>query len=275
MSPEALAEQYAYLVPATVKRNFTRVPPRIERDDLIGAGYLGLMKAARAFDPGRGVAFRTLAITYIRWQILEYLREEDWVPRSVRQRQRQGEAALIELVSLEHLLFAADEIGPGQPLGLGDTLPAPAPGPEARVLEGEERRAVGRAIGRLPARERTVLLGYYFTEQSQTQLGRRIGRTESRVYQLLQSARAELAADAELAAWADEGRRPRPNAKPRYFAAAAVAAAWSEEEIAQLRAWYPTTTVKELARRLGRTVGATKRKIARLRLTKGGAGAHG
>ena len=57
-------------------------PPSLEKDDLVSAGVVGLIKAVDQFDPDRNVKFETYAIALIRGAILEMLRKEDWVPRS-------------------------------------------------------------------------------------------------------------------------------------------------------------------------------------------------
>src|SRR5690349_8008396 len=80
----AIINQYAYLVKITAGRVVTSLPPSLERDDLVSAGIMGLIKAVDQFDTGRQVKFETYAIALIRGAILEMLREEDWVPRSVR-----------------------------------------------------------------------------------------------------------------------------------------------------------------------------------------------
>src|SRR5215217_8642040 len=86
-----IIDHYAYLVKITAGRIVTNLPPNLEREDLYTAGAMGLIKAVDQFDPGRQVKFETYAIALIRGAILESLREEDWVPRSVRERLRNLE----------------------------------------------------------------------------------------------------------------------------------------------------------------------------------------
>lgn len=61
-----------------------RLPASIDLEDLVGAGNVGLMKAARTFDSTRGIQFRTYAARRIYGAIMDELRELDWVPRVVR-----------------------------------------------------------------------------------------------------------------------------------------------------------------------------------------------
>src|ERR1700743_2576465 len=81
---DQIINQYAYLVKITAGRVVTSLPPNLERDDLISAGIMGMIQAVDQFDISRQVKFETYAIALIRGAILEMLREEEWVPRSVR-----------------------------------------------------------------------------------------------------------------------------------------------------------------------------------------------
>jgi RNA polymerase sigma factor for flagellar operon FliA len=84
-----LIEQYRRLVKYTAERLYTKLPDKVELDDLISAGTFGLMDAIDAFDPLRGVKFETYCSPRIRGSILDYLRSMDWVPRLVRARAHQ------------------------------------------------------------------------------------------------------------------------------------------------------------------------------------------
>src|SRR6476646_10223657 len=66
-----------------------RLSDKVDHDELVSAGILGLMSAMTAFDPGRGLAFSTFAVPRIRGAILDELRRQDHVPRSIRRKARQ------------------------------------------------------------------------------------------------------------------------------------------------------------------------------------------
>src|SRR5436190_7449559 len=88
-SPESRVEiinHYSYLVKITAGRLVTSLPGGLDREDLVGAGVIGLIKSVDQFDPTRDVKFETYAIALIRGAILEMLRDEDWVPRSIREK---------------------------------------------------------------------------------------------------------------------------------------------------------------------------------------------
>jgi RNA polymerase sigma factor for flagellar operon FliA len=84
-----LMEYYRYLVRYTAERLHTKLPDKVEVDDLVSAGNFGLMDAIDAFDPTRGVKFETYCSPRIRGSILDELRSMDWVPRLVRARAHQ------------------------------------------------------------------------------------------------------------------------------------------------------------------------------------------
>lgn len=94
---DRLVQQYAPLVNYVVGRILASLPPQIERDDLLSWGVLGLLAAAQTFDAERGAKFETYAVARIKGAILEYLRREDWVPRSVRSKARKIEQAQMQL----------------------------------------------------------------------------------------------------------------------------------------------------------------------------------
>jgi len=84
-----LMKHYLYLVKYAAERLYSKLPDKVELDDLISAGIFGLMDAIDAFDPDRGVKFETYCSPRIRGSILDELRSMDWVPRLVRARAHQ------------------------------------------------------------------------------------------------------------------------------------------------------------------------------------------
>ncbi|MEE3125680.1 MAG: sigma factor, partial [Actinomycetota bacterium] len=96
---EALVVEHMTLVSHIVRETMTRVPAHVSRDDLQSAGLTALVKAARAYEPGRGVPFTRYAASRIRGAILDELRQVDWASRSVRRRGRDLEAARTALAN--------------------------------------------------------------------------------------------------------------------------------------------------------------------------------
>ena len=84
-----LMQHYMYLVRYAAERLYSKLPDKVELDDLTSAGIFGLMDAVNNFDPDRGVKFETYCSSRIKGSILDELRSMDWVPRLVRARAHQ------------------------------------------------------------------------------------------------------------------------------------------------------------------------------------------
>src|SRR6478672_6812031 len=94
---DQLIMDYAPLIRFVAQRIAARLPSNIDIDDLISAGVIGLMDAIEKYDPTRDNKFKTYAEFRIRGAILDELRAQDWVPRSVRDKAKMLDRALIEL----------------------------------------------------------------------------------------------------------------------------------------------------------------------------------
>ncbi|MEV4643887.1 RNA polymerase sigma factor WhiG [Saccharopolyspora sp. NPDC049426] len=213
---DRLVLHYAPLVKYVAGRVGTGLPSHVEISDLIQSGIFGLVDAIEKFEPERGLKFETYAMQRIRGAILDDLRAQDWVPRSVRSRARDVERALERLeaklqrtatdaelaqeleLSLEELreLFAQlqmtsvvaldDLIGAGHAqASLAETLPDDrAEDPVAALVDRDSRRQLAEAVERLSERDRVVVTLYYFENLTLAEIGRVLGVTESRVCQL-------------------------------------------------------------------------------------------
>ncbi|MBN8772327.1 MAG: RNA polymerase sigma factor FliA, partial [Thiobacillus sp.] len=89
--------KYAPLVKRIAYHMMARLPASVEVDDLIQVGLIGLMDAVGRFDGTQGAQFESYATQRIRGAMLDELREADWLPRHVRQKSRQIEAAIHRL----------------------------------------------------------------------------------------------------------------------------------------------------------------------------------
>jgi RNA polymerase sigma factor for flagellar operon FliA len=209
----ALVEAHLPQVKFIAERMAAKLPPSVDRDDLIGAGVLGLLDAVDKFDPARGVQFKTYAEMRVRGAMLDSLRLLDWAPRSMRHRAREIEAAyhrieqergraaeegeVAEALGLSVLEFQTllGELRGLTLLGLegdddDDEFPVPQipddpeRGPLALYERTESRDRLIGAIDRLPERERQVVALYYLEELTMKEIGSVLGVTESRVSQL-------------------------------------------------------------------------------------------
>jgi len=217
---DLIINQYAYLVKITAGRVVTSLPPNLERDDLISAGIMGLIKAVDQFDTNRQVKFETYAIALIRGAILEMLREEDWVPRSVRDNVKSLERTYYQLetklgrpatedevaaemgmttdelqkilvntsraniLSLDDILLGGASSDGGERLHLTDVLQDENSNVVSEVEVAAMKRALSAGVDRLPERERLVIALYYYEGLTFKEIGKVLTVSESRVYQL-------------------------------------------------------------------------------------------
>jgi len=218
---DQLLKQHFGLVHHVARKMQKHLSTEASLDDLVSAGSVGLMSAAEHFEPARGLAFSTFALPRIRGAILDDLRKQDRVPRSVRRKaralhaarelvaQRSGHSAAdkdvaAELgVSVETVWswdadLAAAQIVRIDPVGREDEdrmAPQFASDEESiddRLEKASSLAHLRGALAGLPPRERQVLALYYYEELTQQQIAQVLGVTESRVSQIRSHAVARL-----------------------------------------------------------------------------------
>src|SRR5690606_7285502 len=96
-SEDLLVRQHTPLVRRVALQLVARLPANVELDDLMQAGLMGLLDAARRYREMAEAQFETYATTRVRGAMLDELRSQDWLPRSVRSKSRQIETAIHEL----------------------------------------------------------------------------------------------------------------------------------------------------------------------------------
>jgi RNA polymerase sigma factor for flagellar operon FliA len=206
-----VVERHADLVRRIAHHLAARLPASVEVDDLVQAGMLGLIEAARNFDSDQGASFETYASIRIRGAMIDEIRKGDWTPRSVHRRTREaaeatrqieqatGRAATgaevaqaLGLAPEEYARLLEDAVS-GQVLSLDSHIddhgePNIAAGlaysPERRLQAAEFRQALAGAIGQLPEREQLVLSLYYEQDMNLREVGAVLGVSESRVCQI-------------------------------------------------------------------------------------------
>jgi len=204
--------RYAPLVKRIAYHLAGRLPKSVQPADLIQAGMIGLLEAARHYDATQGASFETYAGIRIRGAMLDEVRRGDWAPRSVHRRAREiaeavnrvesakgGEARDSEIaqalgVSLDeyhqalqdvsgHRVLSFEEIG-GDDGSIADDLKDPTLDPQEGTQARELKREIAAAIEELPERERLVLALYYDEELNLKEIGEVLGVSESRVCQI-------------------------------------------------------------------------------------------
>jgi len=190
-----LIQHYAFLVKVTVGRLVATLPGGLERDDLISAGVVGLIKAVDQYDLTRDVKFETYAIALIRGAVLEMLREEDWVPRSIREKLRALDRTTTSLESElgrspnEHEI--AERMGvPAQQVSelivrtSRTTVHSEGTNTDREIQGRELRRLLVQATDRLPEREKLVVALYYHRGLTFREIGKVLGVSEPRAHHL-------------------------------------------------------------------------------------------
>jgi RNA polymerase sigma factor FliA len=222
---DKLLREHLNLVHHVARQLARTLSAAVEFDELVSCGVIGLMNALNSFQPSRGVAFSTFAVPRIRGAILDELRRQDIVPRSVRRRKREVARARESLTHrllrqpterevagtmsidvdtlwrwrADHELFVEVSLDEGvgdDARDRGLTLESVTPdSSEAvdEVLHRQEHHAILReAIGELKEQERVVLTLYYFEELKLHEIAEILGVTESRVSQVRTKALARL-----------------------------------------------------------------------------------
>ncbi len=207
-----LVVQHAELVKRIAYHLLGRLPASVEVDDLIQAGMIGLISAARNFSPDKGASFETYAGIRVRGAMLDEVRKSDWTPRSVHRKIREVSEAIAQI---EHETgTSARDVDVADKLGLDMaeyqkvvrdatavrllSLDAPSgedetgieivrdlvQEPLSQAEQADQRRGLIKGIDALPDRERTVLSLYYDDELNMREIGEVLGVTESRVCQI-------------------------------------------------------------------------------------------
>lgn len=211
---EKLIIEYANVVKYVAGRLSMYLGNNVEFDDLVGYGVFGLIDAIDKFDIEKGIKFETYASLRIRGAILDNIRKMDWVPRSVRKKQKDIEKAYqkleselpysvgpedmaIELgitvdeyhkwkdqtkaLSLTSLEDYVEKGGESQIEQLGKSRFIL---PEASVEKEELKETLIKAIQGLSEKEMKVITLYYYEELTLKEISHIMEVSESRISQL-------------------------------------------------------------------------------------------
>ena len=197
-----------------------RLPNHICLDDLVQAGMIGLIEAAKNYNPERGASFSTYAGIRIRGAIIDEMRRGDWAPRSVHRNTRRvaqvtqevesslgRDASLSEVairlnLSIEQLnqmmldtqntkIIAIEDLGVTEEV-LSESIFMKQKGPDLEIEDKQINEIIGSLMLLLPDRERLILSLYYDEELNLKEIGKILEISESRVSQLLTQAHGRL-----------------------------------------------------------------------------------
>jgi RNA polymerase sigma factor for flagellar operon FliA len=203
----ALFENHLPLVKIIAHHVSLRLPPGKSVDDLIQVGMIGLLEASRAYEGNKGAEFKSYASIRIRGAILDELRRDSWMPRSVQQKSRQlslaikavenrtGETATdreiaMELgVSITEYAEMLETVAGCTVFSLEDQTDILDPGQDAdlpltKVEDDSTRKALAAVIESLPKQEQMVVVLYYNKGLNLREISEVLNVSESRVCQV-------------------------------------------------------------------------------------------
>ena len=214
---EEIIIEYSPLVKYLARRLVLRLPSNIELDDLISVGVIGLMDAFDKYDQSRENKFKTYAEFRIRGGMLDELRSQDWVPRSIREKAKELERVLLKLKrdkgreatdrevreemgltskEFQKLIYEVRSVSllsfdditnfshMNRKAAAASTEIAKSKTPFSEVDDTNVRDLVEKAISDLPEKQRLVLALYYYEDLNLKEIGDILEVTESRVSQL-------------------------------------------------------------------------------------------
>ncbi len=212
-----LVVEYSPLIKFIAQKIASRLPANIELDDLISSGVIGLMDAIDKWDPTRDNKFKTYAEFRIRGAILDELRAQDWVPRSIRDKAKVLDKAIVQLeaelgriatdeeiskalnISVDEYHDLINQVRPVSLLSIDEAQAFSNTDKKSilNLLEGTKlhnphtqynlkivKNYITTAIEELPERQRLVLSLYYYEDLNLKEIGKVLRVTESRVSQL-------------------------------------------------------------------------------------------
>ncbi len=189
----------------------TRLPTHVMVDDLIQSGMVGLIEAAKNYDPSQGASFETYAGIRVRGAMLDDVRHADWSPRSLHRKMRQVREAIHEIENetgrdakdfevAERLDISIDEYAAirrdssnAQIFSLDQTEDDPGQQDKVRSSQSEPleslqdsnfKASLARVISSLAEREQMVMSLYYNEELNLKEIGLVLEISESRVCQI-------------------------------------------------------------------------------------------
>ena len=211
---DALIVQYIYLIRYVVGRVKVTLPATISIEDIAGYGVEGLINAIERYSPQKNTRFETYALIRIRGAILDRIRAQDFLPRSVRKKIKDIKNAqehlkqelgriptttevasyldmdpdkVLQLLSEDTTMTSLyDKKGnTDDSVEIIDTIQDTNKlNPQEQAEEQNVKQELEKALKRLPERERIIMVLYYQENMTLKEIGSTINMSESRVCQL-------------------------------------------------------------------------------------------
>ncbi|MBZ2173849.1 FliA/WhiG family RNA polymerase sigma factor [Schnuerera sp. xch1] len=209
---QLLIEEYVWLVKIVAGRMYNYYGSKIEYDDLVGFGIMGLIDSIQRFDVNKNIKFETYAQIRIKGTIIDNIRRLDWIPRSLRKKSKEIQNAMIKLknelgrnpsnkelaeyshMSLKELEETLADIVNFNVASLEDLLvnngehyvynDRNRDTPENIFEKKEIKEILGRTIDELPENQKKVISLYYYEELTYKEIGNIMELSESRISQI-------------------------------------------------------------------------------------------
>ena len=219
---EQLIIEYSQLVKLVAGRLSMYLGYNVEYEDLVSYGIFGLIDAIDKFDSAKNVKFETYASMRIRGAILDQIRKMDWIPRSVRQKQKKIEAAYAKIetqygriatdeelaaeldvpvdefyawqgqIKITNLISLDEFVEQGSEMKMDAVSNSHFEQPEKVVEKEELTKIIGDTMELLTEKEKKVVLLYYYEDMTLKEISSVLEVSESRVSQLHTKALAKL-----------------------------------------------------------------------------------
>lgn len=216
----SIISKYVNLVKIVSGKLFSYYAQKIEYDDLMGYGVIGLIDAIDKYDYKKQIKFETYASFRIRGSIIDHVRNQDWIPRSVRQKSKAVNMAFqklenelgreatdeelanylgIEVEEIDKLLAQTsfynvvsieEEFADNYKLQLMDEKKENSP--QESLEYKDTLNDLTKAIDKLKPKEKTIINLYYYENLTYKEISEIVGVTESRISQIVSSALVKL-----------------------------------------------------------------------------------
>lgn len=213
---EKIILEYAQLVKLVAGRLSMYLGYNVEYEDLVSYGIFGLIDAIDKFDCMKEIKFETYASLRIRGAILDQIRKMDWIPRTIRQRQKKIDSVMKEieqkngrsatdeeiaeglgissdeymdwqsqmkvtgLISLNEYMEQGSDVSQDYGRGTASRFDSP----EETVEKKELARMLSEAMDLLTEKEQKVISLYYYEDLTLKEISSILEVSESRISQL-------------------------------------------------------------------------------------------